>query len=353
MKSAFTFTILVSILLLVSIYLIIKFLINFKNSIKKTKEVLGKELFIPYVQGFNKKSSSFYNVLLIDTLIISTLIASIVLFVRKFTKNNTLDQYSSFYLISIIICGILLVFFNISILVIKKVMFNEPQYKTKDNKILEELRSLKENVGISLTDFCPEKINIDSEKMEKNRVLATNTLLKFSDFYNNMDNIVLKKQYQEYLSEIFKINLFYSSLDDIQKGSTLDNLDYYAKIENNDNDPKMKIQNEIKWMESIDRKVEIIRESNGIESNIGTKEYGKKYDEYLETIRSQDPNYALIQKNTWLTYRDYEFEDLFYNPHAKVSYSLDGKTDEVFEKPLDEFLEEYKKYLIIKFYKNK
>jgi len=174
------------------------------------------------------------------------LIASIVLFVRKFTKNNTLDQYSSFYLISIIICGILLVFFNISILVIKKVMFNEPQYKTKDNKILEELRSLKENVGISLTDFCPEKINIDSEKMEKNRVLATNTLLKFSDFYNNMDNIVLKKQYQEYLSEIFKINLFYSSLDDIQKGSTLDNLDYYAKIENNDNDPKMKIQNEIK-----------------------------------------------------------------------------------------------------------
>jgi len=51
-------------------------------------------------------------------------------------------------------------------------------------------------------------------------------------------------------------------------------------------------------MESIDRKVEIIRESNGIESNIGTKEYGKKYDEYLETIRSQDPNYALIQKNT-------------------------------------------------------
>jgi hypothetical protein len=44
---------------------------------------------------------------------------------------------------------------------------------------------------------------------------------------------------------------------------------------------------------------------------------------------------------------------LFYNPHAKVSYSLDGKTDEVFEKPLDEFLEEYKKYLIIKFYKNK
>ena len=232
-------------------------------------------------------------------------------------------------------------------------MFNEPQYKTKDNKILEELRSLKENVGISLTDSCPEKINIDSEKMEKNRVLATNTLLKFSDFYNNMDNIVLKKQYQEYLSEIFKINLFYSSLDDIQKGSTLDNLDYYAKIENNDNDPKMKIQNEIKWMESIDRKVEIIRESNGIESNIGTKEYGKKYDEYLETIRSQDPNYALIQKNTWLTYRDYEFEDLFYNPHAKVSYSLDEKTDEVFEKPLDEFLEEYKKYLIIKFYKNK
>ena len=246
MKSAFTFTILVSILLLVSIYLIIKFLINFKNSIKKTKEVLGKELFIPCVQGFNKKSSSFYNVLLIDTLIISTLIASIVLFVRKFTKNNTLDQYSSFYLISIIICGILLVFFNISILVIKKVMFNEPQYKTKDNKILEELRSLKENVCISLTDSCPEKINIDSEKMEKNRVLATNTLLKFSDFYNNMDNIVLKKQYQEYLSEIFKINLFYSSLDDIQKGSTLDNLDYYAKIENNDNDPKMKIQNEIK-----------------------------------------------------------------------------------------------------------
>ena len=115
----------------------------------------------------------------------------------------------------------------------------------------------------------------------------------------------------------------------------------------------MKIQNEIKWMESIDRKVEIIRESNGIENNIGTKEYGKKYDEYLETIRSQDPNYALIQKNTWLTYRDYEFEDLFYNPHAKVSYSLDEKTDEVFEKPLDEFLEEYKKYLIIKFYKNK
>lgn len=246
MKSAFTFTILVSILLLVSIYLIIKFLINFKNSIKKTKEVLGKELFIPYVQGFNKKSSSFYNVLLIDTLIISTLIASIVLFVRKFTKNNTLDQYSSFYLISIIICGILLVFFNISILVVKKIMFNEPQYETKDNKILEELRSLKENVGISLTNPCPEKINIDSEKMEKNRVLATNTLLKFSDFYNNMDNIVLKKQYQEYLSEIFKINLFYSSLDDIQKGSTLDNLDYYAKIENNDNDPKMKIQNEIK-----------------------------------------------------------------------------------------------------------
>ena len=79
MKSAFTFTILVSILLLVSIYLIIKFLINFKNSIKTTQEVLGKELFIPYVQGFNKKSSSFYNVLLIDTLIISTLIASIVL----------------------------------------------------------------------------------------------------------------------------------------------------------------------------------------------------------------------------------------------------------------------------------
>ena len=52
------------------------------------------------------------------------------------------------------------------------------------NKILEELRSLKENVSISLTDSCPEKINIDSEKMEQNRVLATNTLLKFSDFYN-------------------------------------------------------------------------------------------------------------------------------------------------------------------------
>jgi len=59
--------------------------------------------------------------------------------------------------------------------------------------------------------------------------------------YNLRNKIVIT-----FFFPLSKINLFYSSLDDIQKGSTLDNLDYYAKIENNDNDPKMKIQNEIK-----------------------------------------------------------------------------------------------------------
>ena len=351
-KTGFTFTILLSILFLISIYLMVKFLFNFKSSIKKTKEVLGKELFIPYVQGFNLKSSSFYNILLINFLTTSTLLVAIILLVKDLNKNsNVFNQYSSFYLFSIIFSVVLLILFNSLIWIIRRIMFNEPCYKNKSKNILEELRSLKQSDESLQNSSYPEKINLDVDKMQNNHILATNTLFKFTNFYNNIESIPLKKQYLQYLSQIFKIDLFTSSLKDIENGSDLNNLDYYASIEK----PlsyDSKISDELVWMDKIDKKVEIIKENKAIQTEIGEKEFNKKYDDYINTIRSQDPNYSLVQKNTWLTYRDYEFEDLFYNPHSKVYYSIDD-SKEIQEKPLDIFLQEYKQYLRYKFYKNK
>lgn len=101
-------------------------------------------------------------------------------------------------------------------------------------------------------------------------------------------------------------------------------------------------------MNDMDKKVKIIREADK-NITMSKKEFQEKYDEYVYLQRSQDPAYQQTQKNTWLTYRDSDIEDLFYNTNTSVIYTIDnGKT--ILEKPMNEFLNEYGQYLETKFF---
>ena len=316
-----TYLILLSVLILLALFLLVKFITNYIRSIKKTQKILGNELVIPYVQGFKIASTTFFNIILVNILFIVLIVFSSVMFKNAYVQYKLGNEYSIFYLAAIIVTSLLFLTLNLSIFIVKAIMFNIPQYKSA-KKLEEELHSLKVSKDSSEFVELPNSFELNDEKMA-NGILTHRVTSKMIFLYNNLELprknqkvFNLKKTYLVYLDLIFKVKLFE---------------EFYSKITADD----------------ADKKADIISESKKYEDKVGKEEFNKKYLEYLNTVRSQDKNYSTIQKNSWLTYRDNDFEDLFYNPKAMISYYVNG---ELKEKTLFEFIQEYKKYLITKFY---
>ncbi|WP_203276872.1 hypothetical protein [Metamycoplasma hominis] len=342
------------ILILFSLYLAIKFFVNFKRSIAKTKSILKDGLVSAYVQGFNIKSSAVFNFILANVISLVSIIISIISIVKHFSTSSTLGK-SSFlplFIAVIALSIVLIISINLSLLSIYFVSFKEAKFVNKKN-LEDELISLKYKKSKELNDLnAPENIKLDIKAMESHNPLAPRVLAKFIDFYNKMSNIELFKRYKNYLNQTFKIRYFNESLEVIEgKNEMEDNLEKYLDNINN-KDPELQknslILKEIAWMNDMDKKVKIIREADK-NITMSKKEFQEKYDEYVYLQRSQDPAYQQTQKNTWLTYRDSDIEDLFYNTNTSVIYTIDnGKT--ILEKPMNEFLNEYGQYLETKFF---
>lgn len=342
------------ILILFSLYLAIKFFVNFKRSIAKTKSILKDDLVSAYVQGFNIKSSAVFNFILANVISLVSIIISIISIVKHFSTSSTLGKSSflALFIAVIALSIVLIISINLSLLSIYFVSFKEAKFANKKN-LEDELISLKYKKSKELNDLnAPENIKLDIKAMESHNPLAPRVLAKFIDFYNKMSNIELFKRYKNYLNQTFKIRYFNESLEVIEgKNEMEDNLEKYLDNINN-KDPELQknslILKEIAWMNDMDKKVKIIREADK-NITMSKKEFQEKYDEYVYLQRSQDPAYQQTQKNTWLTYRDSDIEDLFYNTNTSVIYTIDnGKT--ILEKPMNEFLNEYGQYLETKFF---
>ncbi len=342
------------ILILFSLYLAIKFFVNFKRSIAKTKSILKDDLVSAYVQGFNIKSSAVFNFILANIISLVSIIISIISIVKHFSTSSTLGKSSflALFIAVIALSIVLIISINLSLLAIYFVSFKEAKFANKKN-LEDELISLKYKKSKELNDLnAPENIKLDIKAMESHNPLAPRVLAKFIDFYNKMSSIELFKRYKNYLNQTFKIRYFNESLEVIEgKNEMEDNLEKYLDNINN-KDPELQknslILKEIAWMNDMDKKVKIIREADK-NITMSKKEFQEKYDEYVYLQRSQDPAYQQTQKNTWLTYRDSDIEDLFYNTNTSVIYTIDnGKT--ILEKPMNEFLNEYGQYLETKFF---
>lgn len=342
------------ILILFSLYLAIKFFVNFKRSIAKTKSILKDDLVSAYVQGFNIKSSAVFNFILANIISLVSIIISIISIVKHFSTSSTLGKSSflALFIAVIALSIVLIISINLSLLAIYFVSFKEAKFANKKN-LEDELISLKYKKSKELNDLnAPENIKLDIKAMESHNPLAPRVLAKFIDFYNKMSNIELFKRYKNYLNQTFKIRYFNESLEVIEgKNEMEDNLEKYLDNINNKDPESQKnslILKEIAWMNDMDKKVKIIREADK-NITMSKKEFQEKYDEYVYLQRSQDPAYQQTQKNTWLTYRDSDIEDLFYNTNTSVIYTIDnGKT--ILEKPMNEFLNEYGQYLETKFF---
>lgn len=342
------------ILILFSLYLAIKFFVNFKRSIAKTKSILKDDLVSAYVQGFNIKSSAVFNFILANIISLVSIIISIISIVKHFSTSSTLGKSSflALFIAVIALSIVLIISINLSLLAIYFVSFKEAKFANKKN-LEDELISLKYKKSKELNDLnAPENIKLDIKAMESHNPLAPRVLAKFIDFYNKMSNIELFKRYKNYLNQTFKIRYFNESLEVIEgKNEIEDNLEKYLDNINNKDPESQKnslILKEIAWMNDMDKKVKIIREADK-NITMSKKEFQEKYDEYVYLQRSQDPAYQQTQKNTWLTYRDSDIEDLFYNTNTSVIYTIDnGKT--ILEKPMNEFLNEYGQYLETKFF---
>ncbi|WP_412031298.1 hypothetical protein [Metamycoplasma buccale] len=334
---------------IIALYLSIKFAINFKRSIKKTKTILNNHLVIPYVQGFTPKSSAFFNFLMINGFCLILLIILPIQFAKTF-KQEGFGNSSITYLSILITIAILLISFDLSILIMFLLSFKEKQY-VKNNQLLATLNNLK-TTNLTTKEF-PNEIKLDVKKMDEINNLGTKVIAKFMLDYNKMSDFSLNKRYKSiYLDQLFKISYFHESLNFIEKQKSEESklLSQSNVTSDNDIDKLNKVETEIAWMDKADNKAKILKETENISNSFSSKkEFDSKYEEYLYTIRSQDPMYASVQRNSWVTYRDSDIENLFYNPNFSVIYSLDnGKSTQ--EKPLQEFLDEYKNYLINKFY---
>ncbi|MDC8919547.1 hypothetical protein [Metamycoplasma hyosynoviae] len=354
-----TLVIILILLMVVSIYLAFKFLLNFHRSAKKTKQILGRELIMPYVQGMKWASSAFFNIIMIDIIIGILLILSSLGFGKVYSTLKWANNYTAFYFAVMLLTLITALAFNLGIVIIYFVSFNYPQYKTKKSELPEEFKSLKQIVSIETSEI-PETIKIDADKMQARNILATKVISKFLHFYSILDTLPLIKKYKIYLDQIFKINFFADTLlfMEQQKQKEEEILSYVEAQQNikkqaanqDELDKDAKVKEEINWMEEMAENVNNKAVAENLKNTISAKEYNKKYDEYYQAVRSQDPMYASVNKNNWLTYRDADVQDLFYNTQSTVYYSIDdGKT--IIEKPLNEFLLEYKKFLVAKFYK--
>ncbi|WP_373438164.1 hypothetical protein [Metamycoplasma equirhinis] len=337
---------LLALIFIAALYMTIKLIINFKRSITKTKQILKEELVIKYVQGLSPKSNAFFNILIINATWIAMIIVSSIMISKTIKANN--NTYVAFIAITLLaffaICA-----FNISLFILHIYGFNSPQYKHNKNDLFLELESLRSQ-KVNLISNYPDKIKIDVEKISQSNPLAPRVLTNYLNYYNtkiNSSEISLIKKYKEYLNEIFKIDFFIESLETIEKQQEMQqNMLGYNQPENNDS--LSKVEKEIIWMDRMDKKVKLMKETEHFDK-VDKKEFAKKYDEYLYTVRSQDPVYQNIQKNTWLTYRDGDIEDLFYNPNSTIIYTLDNGQS-ANEKSLADFLKEYKEYLVAKFY---
>lgn len=350
-----TYLILLSVLILLALFLLVKFITNYIRSIKKTQKILGNELVIPYVQGFKIASTTFFNIILVNILFIVLIVFSSIMFKNAYVQYNLGNEYSIFYLAAIIVTSLLFLTLNLSIFIVKAIMFNIPQYKSA-NKLEEELHSLKVSKDANEFVKLPNSFELNDEKMA-NGILTHRVTSKMIFLYNNLELprknqkvFNLKKTYLVYLDLIFKVKLFeefYSKITEDEAEREALFINSAENISRENEDKLTATEKEIIWMDNADKKADIFSESKKYEEKVGKEEFNKKYLEYLNTVRSQDKNYSTIQKNSWLTYRDNDFEDLFYNPKAMISYYVNG---ELKEKTLFEFIQEYKKYLITKFY---
>ncbi|ENY68897.1 Hypothetical protein, predicted transmembrane protein [Metamycoplasma auris 15026] len=369
-NSFLIYSLILTILLIVNIYFMIKFFINYKRNIDKTKKTLNEYLVKKYMQGMNLKSNGFFNMLFIGSLILAQIIISSISLARVYSDlkiSNINEKYLGAFYLTLVTGILLLVSLIFGQIIIFYVKFNYPQYKQKSKDIEAELVSLKEFKNEELNVNYPKEIKIDFDKLKSDNVLLSNILSRWMQFYNKMneqeiitkknkeENLLKpvyssKKQYDLFLNQLFKINYFKETFEEINKkeelrAKMLEEIE--TKKTKEENSQEEKIQNEVAWMKEMDDKSKLLKEEK--ETPAMTKEeFKKNYDEYVAMSRSMDPIYQSSQKNSWLFYRDAEIEDLFYNVTTTIHYSYDNE-EVVNEKELSLFLEEYKNHLISKF----
>ncbi|AZZ65322.1 ABC transporter permease [Metamycoplasma phocicerebrale] len=341
------FSAIVTLLMIVNMYLLIKYFINYKRTIDKTQKVLSEYLVKDYIQGLSFKSNAFFNIIIIVLIIFSQVFISLFALVRVYNSGNV--SYAPVFIAAYEIGLIMLGAFVISHFVLRYVKFNYPQYKNTNEDVYNELVSLKELKKEALDKNYPKKISIDLKKLRSSNVLLPNVFSKWIGFYNDMSEIEFKKQYPLFLSQLFKIKYFAEVNESIEKGKSLN-------IESEKNKLTVepanltKIEKEVLWMEQADRKAKILKETEDL-SKMSKEEFNKKYEEYVYSARTIDPLYQPVSKNSWLFYRDAEIEDLFYNTNVSITYTMDeGK--KINEDMLPDFLIKYQDYLISKFLLN-
>ncbi|ACF07332.1 Uncharacterised protein [Metamycoplasma arthritidis] len=333
-------------------YFAIKFAFGWKRSLNKTKNVLGKELVKPYVQGFSPKSSSFFTYMLINVFTVVLLVSTTIVLVKLINRGeSTTSSFAVSYYALLATTFIVSLAFNLFMLISYLATFKEPQYAHSKN-LPDELRSLKNQK--TLTNSFPEEIKLDLNKITIDNPLAPRVLAKFIKQYNDLNKVgeanSLKAKYYTYLDQKFKI-LYFNELNnqiEVEKENEGRMLGIVGS-EGKQVQATNKIEEEIIWMDKADAKAKLLMETKDLVKNDDPKERNSNYEDYLYNIRANDPIYANVKRNTFVTYRDIDIEDLFYNPSTNITYSLDGgKT--TLEKPLHEFLNVYHGYLVEKFY---
>ncbi|QJR43892.1 hypothetical protein [Mycoplasma miroungirhinis] len=320
-----TIILLFAFILIVSLYIAVKFSIHFKKSLEYTKKAIGYKLKKPFVYGLKFSTPSLINLFIFEILLVVIMIWTAINFasdIKNFYKNleqtNSDNQttqlffdYASprslfnYFTISLAWIYAPLVFLY-NFIIFKK-SFKDEQYHDKNFafKLKEDLlEEYKENQMF-------KEIKIDIEDMKTKNPLGAKVLAKKTYEFNNFDQLDFAKAYKfalemEFIKNYYEFYVknftFFGKYFEDKKILNFQ-IDYQ-------NDYSSTMDKQIQWMNDVDRSFK-----------------NNKDNVPLELYNYKNINITLMKnqrKNSSLTTNTNDINYLGADPSIHLSYSLDG-----------------------------
>ncbi|MBN0919053.1 hypothetical protein [[Mycoplasma] gypis] len=242
------------ILIAILFFISIKFVMNYKKSIWKIKNVLGDKLKKPYIYGLKGKDSYFVNLILLIVFALICVAVGIYFLVAKadFKNNKVVDivVYTLWISLPIILC---LALFIYSFIVYKKEFsdkkYNDPNWNKK----------LKNEIYTQYSTEIPANINIENSLLRQRNSQVFKMFSSYLNTYENLNNINTKDAYNFALKIAFISGYYkeytqnFTLYGDVFSQNVTQEIDY-------DRDYSSTIDNQIKWMEAVDSKNQVVKE---------------------------------------------------------------------------------------------
>ncbi|MBU4692533.1 hypothetical protein KQ875_02945 [Mycoplasma zalophi] len=321
-------------ILVISLYIAIKFSVNFQKSLDYTKKATGDKLKKPFIYGLKFSTPSLINLFIFEILLIVVMIWTAINFynevtsfyykniqearangqeVQSFNYASSKSIFNYFTMLLPFLYAPLIFLYNF---VTYKKAFNDPKYKNK-NFVYELKKTLQEEFDdIKVV----KEIRVDIEKMKSKNPLGAKVLAKKVYQLNNLEKLDFQKAYKFALEMEFIKNYYEFYVKNFtffgayfnQKKIRNFKIDY-------ENDYSSTIEKQIQWMNDAEKS---IKNNNQLNETSSQLYHYKNIN--MTLMRNQ-------RKNSSLTTNTNDINYLGVDPSIQLSYSLDNEIQPEFD----------------------